>query len=62
METIKEYLRLLHGVVGACLAYIIRKAIIVLTYGDNSKYVTPDNEMIARMLHLSPDRHRIHNE
>ena len=37
------------------LAYIIRKNIIVQTHGDYTKYMTPDNEMIARMLSLPLD-------
>ena len=31
-------------------------------YGDYPKYVTPDNEVIARMLHLPPEKNRLHNE
>ena len=47
MESIKECLRSHHGVVGAPLAHIIRKTIIVLTYDDYPKYETPDYKMIA---------------
>ena len=50
------------GVVRAPLAYVIRKTIIVLIYGDYPKYATPENEMITRMLHLPPDKNKLHNE
>ena len=43
-------------IVRASLVYIIRKTIIFQTYGDYPKYATPDNEMIARMLHLPTDK------
>ena len=46
----------------APLVYIIRKNITVQIYGDYFKYVTHDDEMIARMLHLPPDNSRLHNE
>ena len=59
METIKEYLRSCHGVVRVLLAHVIKKTILVLTYGDYPKYVVPDNEMIIRMLHLPPDKNKI---
>ena len=62
MKFIKEYLRLCHIVVRAPLAYIIMKAIIVQTYGDYPKYVTPANEMITRMIHLPPGKNRLQNE
>ena len=51
MEAIKEYLRSHCGVMRAHLTYIIKKTIIVQTYGDYPKYATPDNEMITRTLH-----------
>ena len=44
------------------LAYIISKTIIVQIYGNYPKFATPDNEMIARMLHLPPDKNRLHNK
>ena len=59
MEAIEEYLRSCHGVMRAPLAYIIRKTILVQTYGEYPKYATPDNEMIARILHLPPDKDKI---
>ena len=62
MESIKDNLRSHCGVVRAPLAYITRKTIIVLTYGDYPAYVTHDDEMITRMLHLPPDKNRLHGE
>ena len=62
MKSIKEYLRSHHGVMRAPLAYIIRKTVIVQTYGDYHKYATPDDEMITRMLYLHPDKNTLHNE
>ena len=56
MEYIKEYLRSCHGVIRAPLAYVMRKSIIVQTYGKYTTDATFDNEMIARMLHLPPDK------
>ena len=56
MESIKEYIRLLLCVVRMPLAFVTRKTITVQTYGDYSKYETPDNKMITRMLHLTPTR------
>ena len=50
---------MLNFVIRAPLAYIIRKTILVQTYGDNPKYATPDNEMIARMLHLPQDKNKL---
>ena len=35
---------------------------IVKTDSDYPKYATPGDDMIARMLHLSPDKSRLHNE
>ena len=58
MEAIEEYLRLCCGVVRAPLAYVIRKTIAVQTYGDYPMYVTLDDEMISRMLHLPSDKNR----
>ena len=53
MESIKEYLRACHGVIKAPLAsYVIRKTMTVQTNGDYPTYATPDDKMIARMLHL----------
>ena len=62
MESIEEYLRSCHGVIRAPLAYVIRKTIIVQVYGDYPKYATPYDKMIARMLHLPPDKNKLHNE
>ena len=61
-EAIKEYLRSCYGVVRVPLVFIIRKTIIVKTYENYSKYATPDNEMIAMMLHLPLDKNKLHNE
>ena len=62
MESIKEYLWSCHGVVKALLADIIRKTILDQTHGDYPTYATPDNEVIARMLHLTPDKNKHHSE
>ena len=62
METIKDYLRLCHGVVRVPLAYIIRKIKIVQTNIDYPMYTPPDDKMIITMLHLPPDKNRLHNQ
>ena len=62
MESIKEYLRSHHVVVRAPLAYIIRKTITVQPYGDYPKYPTPDDKMITEILHLPPDKNKLHNK
>ena len=59
MEEIEEYLRSCHGVMRAPLTYIIRKIIIVQTYGDYLRYVTHNDEMITRMLHLPLDKNKL---
>ena len=59
IEAIKDYLRSHHHVVRAPLTYVIRKIIIVQTYGDYPKYATPDDKMIARILHLSLDKNKL---
>ena len=46
IKIIKENLRSHHSVTREPLAYIIRKAIIVQTYGSYPKYATPDDEII----------------
>ena len=56
VESIKEYCSSHHGVMRAPLAYIVRKTIIVRTNGDYLKYATPDDEMIAKMLHLPQEQ------
>ena len=61
MEAINEYLRSCCVIVRAPLAYIIRKTIIVQTYCNYHKCATPDEEMIARMLHLPLDMKKLHN-
>ena len=35
---------------------------IVQTYGKDPMHATPDNEMIARMLHLPPDKNKLLSE
>ena len=62
VESIEEYLRSCHCVIWVPLAYIIRKSITVQTYGEYPMYATPDNEMIARMLHLPPDKNKLLSE
>ena len=62
IDVLKEYLRLRHGVVRVPLTYIIRKKIKVQTYGDYPKYVTPNDKMIIRMLHLPLDKNKLQNE
>ena len=62
MESIKDYLRSHHGFVIAPPAYNIRKNIKVQIYGDYPQYVTPNNKMITRMLHLPPNKNKLHNE
>ena len=44
------------------MAYIIKKIITVQTYGGHPTYPTPDNKMITRMLHLPPDKNKLHLE
>ena len=56
MEAIKEYLKSHRGVVH--LASAIWKTITVHTYGDYPLYVTPDDKMITRMLHLPSDKNK----
>ena len=62
IESIKEYLRSQCGVVRVPLAFIIRKTITVQIYGDDLRYVAPDDKMTTRMLHLPPDKNRLHDE
>ena len=59
MEAIDEYLRSHLGVIRASLVYIIRRTILVQTYGDNPMCVTSHNEMVARMLHIPPERKKV---
>ena len=59
MESIKEYLRAQHGVIKAPLAYVIRKTITVQTNGDCPMYATPDDKMIARVLHLPLNKNKL---
>ena len=44
------------------LAYTIRKPITVQVYGDYPKYATPYDEMVARMLHITPNKNKLHNK
>ena len=62
IEFIKECLKLCHSVVRAPHAYIIRKTIIVLTYGKDQVYTNPYNKIITSILHLTPDKNKLHNE
>ena len=59
MEAIKEYLRSCCGIIRAPLAYVIRKILVFETYGDYLKYSTLDDKIIARMLHLPPEKNRV---
>ena len=54
-----KYIRSCCGVIKAPLAYIIRKTITVQTYSDYPTCATPDDMMIARMLHLPPDKNKL---
>ena len=54
IKVIEEYLRSCCGIIILPLAYVMRKTIIVQTYGDYPKYMTPCDEMINGMLHLPP--------
>ena len=62
MEAIEKYLRLHHSVKRGPLSYVIRKAIIVQTYDTNSWYATPDDKIIAKMLHLLMKQNRLCKE
>ena len=62
MESIEQCFRSHHGVVKAPLANIIKKTIIVQIYHNYHKYATSDDEMINRMLHLSPDKNKLNYE
>ena len=44
------------------MAYIIRKTTLVHTYGEYTKYATPDDEMVATMLYLPPDNSKLLQE
>ena len=46
MESIKENLRSCHGVMKAHLAYIVRKTIIVQTYGDYPLHLPPSKNKL----------------
>ena len=59
MEVIKEYLRSCGGVIRAPFAYVIRKNIVVETSSNYPEYATPDNEIIAMMLHLPPEKNKL---
>ena len=62
IESSEEYLRSCHGIIRALLPYVIRKIITVQTYGDYPMHVTPDDKMITRMLHITPDKNRLHDK
>ena len=59
MEAIEEYLRSHQCVIRATLTYIMRMTIIVEIYGDFPSYATSDDEMMARMLHFSPEKNKL---
>ena len=59
MESIKEDLRARCGVIKAPLAYVIRETITIQTKGDYPMYATPEDKMIARMLHLPTDKNKL---
>ena len=44
------------------LAYIIRKTNTVQVYGNYLKYASPNDDMITSMLHLTPEKNKLHNE
>ena len=46
MAGLMEAIKACHSVMRAPLAYIMRKTIIVETYGDYPKYATPDDKMM----------------
>ena len=62
MKAIKDYLRFHHSAVRVPLACIIIKTIVVQIYGDYPTYVTPDDKMVVRMLHLSSDKNKMQNK
>ena len=63
MESMEEYLRSYCGVVRKAHEYIIRKTWIVHVYGDYPKDATPpEDEMIARISHLSPNKNKLHDK
>ena len=59
IEAIKKFLRLCVGAVKAPLAYITKETTIVHTYGDYPKYMTPDDKMIASVLHIPPEKNNL---
>ena len=42
--------------------FVIRKTITSQVYGGYPKYATPDDKMIARMLHLPLHKNKLHNK
>ena len=60
-EVIEEYLGSCFGVKKAPLAYIIRKAIVLESYGCYPWYEPLDYELIVRMFHLPIELIRIYN-
>ena len=59
IEAIKEYFASHCVVIRVLLVYVIRKTIIIQIFSDYPKYATSDDEMIARMIHLPPDKSRL---
>ena len=43
------------------LCGVVRRS-LVQTYGDYTKYASPDDEMIARMVHLPLEQNKLQNE
>ena len=62
MESIKENFRSFHDVIKEPLAYIIRKTITVQIMGNYPMYASLDDEMIAMILHLPPDKNKLLSE
>ena len=59
MEFTEEHLRACCDVIKAPLAYVLRKTITVQTNGDFPTYTTPDDKLIARMLHLPLNKNKL---
>ena len=62
IEANEEYIRSCHGMEKAPLAYIIRKTVVVQTYGPYPWYATPHDNMITKMLQLPKKQNRLCSE